>query len=185
MNAIPLCGTLRSVVGNGRAVIWARWRFRQADKVGPRVRLWGHARVVNRGRMVVGARTRFDGTQASLELVSGPGGVLEIGDRTYINFGTSVVATERITIGEDCLIGPYCSVMDNSYHHLDPERRFETPPSAPVTIGNNVWLGIRTIVLPGVSIGDDSVIGAGSVVSQDIPARSLAGGVPARIIRPL
>jgi acetyltransferase-like isoleucine patch superfamily enzyme len=147
--------------------------------------MWGGARVSNHGYMVVGERVRLDGSQAALELVAGTGGTLEIGHGTFINFGTSIVASQDIKVGAHCLIGPYCSLMDNSYHRLEPERRYEVPPSAPVLIGDNVWLGIRTIVLPGVTIGNDSVVGAGSVVSHDIPPRTLAGGVPARVIRTL
>jgi len=135
--------------------------------------------------MIFGERVRLDGSQAPLELVAGPGGTLEVGERTFINFGTSIVAHQHIRIGRHCLIGPFCNLTDNSYHRLEPERRYETPPSAPILIGDNVWLGIRTMVLPGVTIGADSVVGAGSVVTHDIPPRSLAAGVPARVIRSL
>jgi maltose O-acetyltransferase len=76
-------------------------------------------------------------------------------------------------------------LMDNAFHRLEPERRNEVPPSAPIVIGNNVWLGARTIVLPGVTIGHDSVIGAGSVVTRDVPPRTLSAGVPARPIKNL
>jgi len=135
--------------------------------------------------MLIGERVRLDGSQAPLELVAGPGGTLEVGERTFINFGTSIVAHQHIEIGRYCLIGPFCSLTDNSYHRLEPERRYETPPSAPILIADNVWLGIRTMVMPGVTIGADSVVGAGSVVTHDIPPRSLAAGVPARVIRSL
>ena len=175
----------RSAARDAIAVSHARWCLRHADELGRNTRLWGDARVLNEGRMVIGERVRLDGSQAPLELVAAGGATLEIGERTFINFGTSIVANQHVTLGERCLIGPHCSVMDNSYHRLEPERRYESPPSDPVVIGNNVWLGIRTIVLPGVTIGDDSVVAAGSVVSHDIPPRTLAGGVPAKFIRSL
>ena len=75
--------------------------------------------------------------------------------------------------------------MDNDFHRIEPERRLERPESRPITIDDNVWIGARVIVLAGVTIGADSCIGAGSVVIDDIPPRSLAVGVPARVIREL
>ena len=165
------------------AVLRARWYLRSADELGRLPRLFGRAHVVNDGRMVIGERVRLSGSRAPLELATGVDGTLEIGVGTFINFGTSIVATQHIVIGANCQIGPYCMVMDNSYHRIEPDRRNETPPSDPVIIGDNVWLGARTIVLPGVRIGDHAVIGAGSVVTQDVPSRTLAAGVPARVIR--
>ena len=76
-------------------------------------------------------------------------------------------------------------IIDNDFHSLSPEQRDIQPPSKPITIGDNVWLGGHVIVLPGVTIGDGSVIGAGSVVTGDIPPRSLAVGTPAKVIRTL
>jgi maltose O-acetyltransferase len=76
-------------------------------------------------------------------------------------------------------------MMDNDFHRIEPDRRDEMPDSAPIVLGENVWVGGRVIVLNGVTIGRDSVIGAGSVVSSDIPPRSVAAGVPAKVIRAL
>ena len=175
--------SIRGMATKTAAVLRARWYFRHADELGRLCRLWGSAYVQNDGRMVIGERVRLSGSRAPLEVATGDRGSLEIGSGTFINFGTSLVATERISVGSNCQIGPFCMVMDNSYHRIEPERRNEVPPSGPVIIGDNVWLGARTIVLPGVSIGDHSVIGAGSVVTHDIPARTLAAGVPARVLK--
>lgn len=124
-------------------------------------------------------------TLAPLELYAETGGELRIGARSLVNFGTSIVAYERVTIGERALIGTHCLITDTSFHDVDPERRLEPPKAAPVAIGENVWLGARVVVLPGVTIGDDCAIGVGSIVTSDIPPRSLAAGVPARVIRAL
>ena len=102
-----------------------------------------------------------------------------------MNFGCSLVAFEKVTIGPRCLIGPHCMVMDTPFHDVDPERRLDVPPSEPISLGENVWLGTRVIVMPGVSIGADAAIGAGSVVTRDVPRRVFAAGVPARVIRSL
>jgi maltose O-acetyltransferase len=75
--------------------------------------------------------------------------------------------------------------MDNDFHRVEPERRHEVPESLPIILGENVWLGARVVVLRGVTIGAHSVVAAGSVVTRDIPPRTLAAGVPARVVREL
>jgi acetyltransferase-like isoleucine patch superfamily enzyme len=170
---------------DGRSTLAARWYLRHADVVGPRVRVRGRPVVKNWGRMVVGDRTQLVSTIATLELVTMKGGTLEIGPRTLLNYGGSIAAHERITIGERCLIGTHSIIIDNDFHRIEPERRLEPPESRPITLEDNVWLGARVIVLGGVTIGAGSCIGAGSVVNADIPPRSLAVGVPARVIREL
>lgn len=120
-----------------------------------------------------------------IELAVDDGAELVIGDRTFVNYGVSIGATKSVVIGADCNLGPYVNIVDSDFHGLEPERRHARPTPHQVQIGDNVWLGVRVIVLPGVSIGDDSVIGAGSVVTGNIPPRSLAVGAPARVIRSL
>ena len=169
---------------DGCAVAAAGLYLRKAE-VGARVRLRGRPRIHNSGRMVIGSRVQLVSTPATLELAAIDGGMLEIGEQTLVNYGGSIAAAESVRIGARCLIGTYAIIMDNDFHRIEPERRYETPESKPITIGDNVWLGARVIVLGGVTIGDGSCIGAGSVVAHDIPARSLAVGVPARVIRSL
>ncbi|MGE3325818.1 MAG: DapH/DapD/GlmU-related protein, partial [Acidimicrobiia bacterium] len=112
-------------------------------------------------------------------------GRLEVGERTLLNYGTSITAASTVTIGARCLIGTLVTIMDNDFHRLEPDRRLERPDSRPISIGENVWLGTRVIVLGGVTIGAGSAIGAGSIVTKDIPPMSLAVGTPARVIRSL
>jgi acetyltransferase-like isoleucine patch superfamily enzyme len=168
---------------DGRAVLRAHWYLRDADEIGTRVRLTGRPKVVNLGRMVIGGRVRLDSTTATLELVSEPDGLLELEERVFLNFGCSLAATKLIRVGALSQLGPHCMLMDNAYHHVDPDKRFVRPDSKPIILETNVWLGARTIVLPGVTIGHDSCVGAGSVVTHDIPPRTFATGVPARPIR--
>ena len=176
---------LRRVWNDGRAVVAARWYLRKADHVGTRVRLRGRPLVTNGGRMVIGSRVQLVSTAAKLELVSIQGGTLEIGDRTLVNYGGSIAAASSVKIGSRCLIGTHAIIMDNDFHRIEPERRYEWPESRPIVIEDNVWLGARVIVLGGVTIGEGSCIGAGSLVIHDIPPRSLAAGVPAKVIRTL
>jgi maltose O-acetyltransferase len=108
-----------------------------------------------------------------------------VGARTFANFGLVVLDVARITIGEDVQIGPNVQLL-TATHPLDPEpRRAKWESAEPITIGNNVWLGGGVIVCPGVTIGEDTVVGAGAVVVQDLPANVLAVGNPARVIRQL
>jgi acetyltransferase-like isoleucine patch superfamily enzyme len=162
----------------------AQWHLRGAE-VARTVRLTGKPFVVNEGTMIVRDRVRLISNVATLELATGPDGTLDIGERTYINYGCSLSAQLLVKLGADCNIGTHCIMMDNDFHRLEPERRMEEPPSKPIILEDNVWLGGRVIVLAGVTIGADSVIGAGSVVTRDIPPKVIAAGVPARVIRGL
>ena len=176
---------LNEIWHNGWAVLRARWYLRHATRVGPRVRLWGRPSVQNRGTMIIGDRARLVATVACLELVAQAGGTLEIGEGAFINYGGSIAASQLVRIGPRCSIGTHVIMMDNDFHRLEPERRDERPLSAPIILEENVWLGARVIVLRGVTIGAGSAIGAGSVVTRDIPPRSLAVGAPAKVIRSL
>lgn len=171
-------------LNDGMALLRAHWHLRRA-RLGARVRLRGRPHVVARGELTVGERVQLVSTVATLELVAERGAVLEIGPRSLVNFGCSLVATDRVSIGARCQIGPHCLIMDTAFHELDPERRLDRPAPKPIVIGDNVWLGARVIVMPGVTIGADAAIGAGSVVTHDVPSRTLAAGVPARVIRDL
>lgn len=170
---------------NTQAVLMAKWYLRQATTVGERARIWGHPAISNYGELVVGERFRLMSTVATTEVAVGVNACLEIGKSVYINYGCSIGVQEKITIGSNCNIGIFVMMMDNSFHCLEPERRLEMPESAPIVLEENVWLAGRVIVLPGVRIGAGSAVGAGSVVTKDIPPRSLAVGVPAKVIKDL
>ncbi|MFJ9658635.1 sugar O-acetyltransferase [Streptomyces griseoflavus] len=113
------------------------------------------------------------------------GSNISIGARTFVNYNLTALDVARITIGEDCQIGPGVQLLTPT-HPVEPgPRRDKLEAALPITIGDNVWLGGGVIVCPGVSIGDDSVIGAGAVVTRDIPAGVVAVGSPARPVRTL
>lgn len=168
---------------DGTAVLRAKWYLRKATQVGPKVRIWGRPSIQNWGKMYVAERVQLVSTIATLELVANGEGTLEIGAGAYINYGCSISASKLVRIGPNCTIGTHVIMMDNDFHQLEPERRNEIPESAPIILEENVWLGARVIVLNGVTIGRGSVIGAGSVVTRDIPPRTVAAGVPAKVIR--
>lgn len=167
----------------GWQVVRAQLSLRNAATVPLSVRLNGRVRAGGGGRIIIGGRVRLTGTTVPLELVAWPDGVLEIGDGTFVNYDTSISVHARVSIGRDCQIGQYCIINDNDYHDIVDKTRL--PPSRPLVIEDRVWLGARVIVLKGVHIGHDAVIGAGSVVTRDIPPRTVAVGLPARVVREL
>ncbi|QYJ05801.1 sugar O-acetyltransferase [Nocardioides panacisoli] len=111
------------------------------------------------------------------------GSQITFGAGSFANFGLVVLDVVRVDIGKDVQIGPHVQLL-TATHPLDAAQRREKWESGiPITIGDNVWLGGRVIVCPGVTIGDDTVVGAGSVVTRDLPAGVLAAGSPARVVR--
>ena len=103
----------------------------------------------------------------------------------FANFNFTVLDEARVTIGDDCFIGPNVSIY-TACHSTDPVKRNTRQEWAlPVTIGNNVWIGGSVTILPGVTIGDNVSIGAGSVVVHDIPSNSVAVGNPCNVIKKL
>ncbi|HEY5108914.1 MAG TPA: sugar O-acetyltransferase [Acidimicrobiales bacterium] len=108
---------------------------------------------------------------------------LSIGARTFVNFGLVALDVAPIAIGDDVQIGPNVQLL-TATHPLDAGlRRAKWEAAEPIVIGDNVWLGGGVIVLPGVTIGEDTVVGAGAVVTRDLPAGVVAVGNPARVMR--
>lgn len=113
---------------------------------------------------------------------------IEIGYNTKINNGFVAIAEKSsITIGENCLIGTRVEIYDSDFHALSPEtrRNGDRHEASPVRIGNNVFIGSNVRILKGVTIGDGCVIANSSLVTRDLPANSIASGIPAAVIRSL
>jgi galactoside O-acetyltransferase len=107
------------------------------------------------------------------------------GDYVYVNFNVTCVDDTHIYVGENTMLGPNV-VLATAGHPILPELREKGYQyNMPIHIGKNCWLGAGVIVLPGVTIGDHSVIGAGSIVTRDIPANVVAVGNPCRVLRPI
>lgn len=149
---------------NGKVTISRNVRLRTTD--GGTARL-GHLMVIDRFADITVKR-----------------GILEIGARSFIGQYSVICARQAITIGADCLIAEHVTIRDQDHCYgsglTTAQAGFTT---SPITIGNNVWIGAKVTITKGVTIGDNSVIGANSVVTRDIPAGSVAFGVPARVIR--
>jgi len=124
----------------------------------------GHGSIVYPGVLIA-----FDGPEAAVS----------VGDQTFLNRDVKLICRRRITIGRRCEIGWDVSITDSDFHQL----LGGGPATAPVVIGDHVWIGARATVCKGVTIGDGAVVAAGAVVVDDVPAGALVGGVPARVMR--
>ena len=126
------------------------------------------------------------GVQSSL--ITCAGAVIKIGNNVGISH-TAITATQSVEIGDDVLIGSNCMIADTDFHPLDADIRRECPndltktKSAPIKIEKDVFIGARSIILKGVTIGEGSIVGAGSVVTKDIPANEIWAGNPAKFIK--
>ncbi len=138
--------------------------------------------VRNAGRMriVLDLVFRCPVTRAQIETFAL--GSLVIGDFVFINEGAIVAAQQSITIGDHVKVGDFVTIHDSNYHETDPAHPARI---APVVIGANVWLARNVTVLPGVTIGANSVVAAGSTIASDVPANVLVGGNPPRVLRQL
>ncbi len=108
---------------------------------------------------------------------------ITIGNDVYINFGCVILDCGQVTIGDNTLIGPNVGLFSGNHTTDATERAAGGLIPKPITIGNRVWICGNVSIVPGVSVGDDSIIGAGSVVTHDIPAGVIAAGNPCRVLR--
>lgn len=112
----------------------------------------------------------------------GGSGLLSLGTRTVVGPYTRIMAATQVRIGARCLVSWNCSIFDSIGHHMWLAGQDEAEIEAPITIGNDVWVGPYSIIMKGVTIGDNCIIGAGSTVRRDVPPNSMAYGNPARVV---
>jgi acetyltransferase-like isoleucine patch superfamily enzyme len=138
--------------------------------------------IQNEGHIVMGNRVAFQNIESRTWLRALNGSTLTIGHRAYINSGVTITSKVGITIGNDVKIATNAAISDTGGHELVSGLGVEL---ATVNIGDNVWIGRAAFVLPGVSIGDNSIVAAGAVVTRNVPPNTLVAGVPAKVIRKL
>jgi acetyltransferase-like isoleucine patch superfamily enzyme len=112
-------------------------------------------------------------------------GLIEVGNNFFANYNTFIYSkNDLIQIGDDCLIGPDVLIINNN-HGMAANQiiRNQEESHAPIKIGNDVWIGAKSVILPGVTIGDGAVIAAGSIVNKDVEQFTIVGGVPAKFIK--
>jgi len=126
-----------------------------------------------------------DGTEIRPPLYCDYGYQTHIGARTFINFGVVLLDVATIRIGDDVQVGPNVQLLTPTHPVEAEPRRAKWEAAKPISVADNVWLGGGVIVCPGVSIGENTVVGAGAVVVRDLPANVIAVGNPAQVIRSL
>jgi acetyltransferase-like isoleucine patch superfamily enzyme len=180
---VPTRALVRKGVGYLLGTALAPFYLREVDEVGAEVRALWRPRVVNDGYMAIGQGTILRSVNVPVELATGPQGRLRIGRDVSINYGVSIGCLRQVDIGDRCRLGPYVMIVDCDFHDLyDRGRR---PPARPVCLGDDVWVGAKASILPGVTIGRGAVVGTGSVVVDDVAAFTVVAGAPARVIRTL
>jgi acetyltransferase-like isoleucine patch superfamily enzyme len=184
-----------------QAKLWAqKWRWYQRNE-----RAWNRARIhwhlmrresfarwplhgnvleaFEEGRLELGPNVLFEPDV----WIAAPGDAhVRIGEGTFLNIGVMVAAQELVEIGAHCMLANNCFVTDANHRFDDPHKPVTWQGFAtkgPTRIGDNVWLGANVVVTSGVTIGERCVIGANSVVIQDIPPFSIAAGAPAKVLR--
>jgi len=163
------------------ALLNAQLKIRAKARLPLSVRLYGRIYFRAGGDVEFGDGVSLVGTLVPIEIVSHEGSHISIGEHTFINYGASITAYREVRIGRHCLLGHHLRIIDRNEYGL--EQREIAPPAAPVLIEDHVWIGANVIILPGVRIGRNSAIGAGSVVTKDVPPNCLVVGNPARVLR--
>ena len=179
---------LRRIWRAGMAMRGTGSRLAACDAVGARARIVGRAPLIeNRGTLTIGDDLTLNCDVVPVHLVVEPGASLAIGDGVSLNFGVVITSRSSVRLGDRVRVGPYGIIADTDVPlaGLDASRVAAMIEAAPIEIGRDVWLGGRVTVLAGARIGDGSVIGAGSVVSGDVPAGVIASGNPLRVLRSL
>lgn len=174
-------GTLpRAVVSGSLARLRASmWFALRGVEVGRAPRIYG-VRPFLRGRIVIGERLRMEARQFRSSVTAEPGAEVRIGDRVYLNQGVTIHAALGVTIGDDVMVGDLAAIYDTNFHTVTPGA---APVRSPVVIGRNAWIGRGALILPGVEVGENAVVAAGSVVTRAVAANSVVAGNPAREVR--
>lgn len=160
------------------------------DEVGPGLSVTSPRDIeIFGGNIRVGSHAHIHAARGNLTRLctwttEGREGRITIGDYVLISPGTHIVASESISIGSNTMFASGCYVSDSDWHDTYDRTR-ELDKHAPIVIGENTWFGVRAIVCKGVTVGDNSIIGAGSVVTKDIPPNCIAAGNPAHVVRQL
>jgi acetyltransferase-like isoleucine patch superfamily enzyme len=176
---------VHALVGRLRAQAQLRWARVLGLRTGwgKNPSFWrGRISLGGRGSLAIGSWVRIYGAPLPCRLSAAKGASLRIGDWTVINYGAEIYAAESVSIGNDCMIGEMSAIYDTDFHETEEGSGVRT---AAIAIGDNVWIGRGAMILPGVSIGDHSIVGAGSIVTADVPPRTVVAGNPARVRREL
>ena len=161
----------------------ARLYLRHATSVAPDVRVVGRPIVRNHGQLTIGAGAVLRSIVAPIEINVGHGASLSIGRDAHINSGVTIAALGGVTIGDRAEISPHVTIYDTSFHDLYDRNLLPDP--RPVVIEDDVWIGVKSTVLPGVQIGRGAVVSANALVIRNVEPFTVVSGVPATVVAKL
>lgn len=161
----------------------ARFHLADVNEVGDGVRTLDRPRIENHGFISIGEHSVLRSINVPIELATERGARLLIGPDCFLNYGISIGCTHSIRIGARCRLGPYVMLIDSEFHDLLD--RAKRPQAAPVEIGDDVWIGAKASVLPGVTIGRGAVVGTSAVVTKNVAPFTVVAGVPAKVVKHL
>lgn len=136
--------------------------------------------IKNKGTLRIGPGFQIRGQRFRVGIAVGTEGTLNIGRDVFLNQGVSIAAMTTIMIGDNVKIADLVTIQDTNYHQVSPD---EPIVAAPITICRNVWLGRLSIISPGVTIGENSVVAAGSIVTKNVEPNTVVAGAPAKLVR--
>jgi len=177
---------LGSRVRKAGALVGDRLRARaylHNAEVGDNVRITGRPRIKNEGRLVIGSNCHFRSIVATLELYVAPGAEMILGDDIHLNSGDTFAAFSRVELGDRVEVAPHVTIYDTTFHEL--YERHVLPEPRPVVIEDDVWLGTKSTILPGVHIGRGAVVVAHALVTRDVEPFTIVSGVPAEPVAEL
>lgn len=162
-------------------IIAAKFYLRNCT-TGNYVSVNGRPVIDNKGKMVFGDQVCIWSTIVQAKLYTHKRATLTVGTNTRLN-GVHIDARNRVTIGNNVRIAPYTIILDSDFH--DVKDHFAEGKTSEIVIKDNVWIATRATILKGVTIGENSVVAAGSVVTRDVPPNTIVGGIPAKVIKVL
>lgn len=180
----PLLRKIRLVIKS----ISSKYKFLRAilcqykfKKIGNKCSLGKNITILGNGNSI----TLGDAVAIRNNVLLAGNGSLKIGDNTAINGDTIISCYDQIKIGSDVMIAPRCYILDidHSYKHRDLPISKQGYDTAPIKIGDGVWLGTQVVITKGVTIGEGAIVAANSVVTKDIPPYTIYGGIPAKLIK--
>lgn len=165
----------------GWRMLLGKWYLRKCSRVGKLVSVNGKPLIVNKGELQLGDEVRVWSNINRAKLFVDKGASLVVGTNSRVN-GVHISASNRVEIGDNVRLAPYTIIIDNDFHKVD-DHFSDGGVRKPIVIEDDVWITMNCMIMKGVRIGRGAVIAAGAVVTKDVPAYSVAGGVPAKVIR--
>ncbi|MFW6348161.1 MAG: acyltransferase [Cyclonatronaceae bacterium] len=162
-------------------MLLGKWYLRKCSSVGSFVSVNGKPLIVNKGELHLGDEVRVWSNINRAKLFVDKGARLVVGVNSRVN-GVHISASNRVEIGDNVRLAPYTIIIDNDFHKVD-DHFSDGGARKPIIIEDDVWITMNCMIMKGVRIGRGAVIAAGAVVTKDVPAYSVAGGVPAKVIR--